>query len=48
MGIIRELMESWRTQIDKRRKQQSKYRIEYAFTSGGRKYYQFADITNLP
>lgn len=48
MGIIRELAEVWRVEWDKRRKQKEKYRIEYAFTSGGTKYYQFADITNLP
>lgn len=48
MGLIRELQEVWRQEIDRRRKQQEKYRIEYAFTSGGTKYYQFADIANLP
>lgn len=48
MGLIRELAEVWRVQWDKRRKQKEKYRIEYAFTSGGTKYYRFADITNLP
>lgn len=48
MGLIRELAEVWRTQWDKRRQQKEKYRIEYAFTSGGTKYYRFADITNLP
>lgn len=48
MGLIRELAEVWRTQWDKRRKQKEKYRIEYAFTSGGTKYYRFADISNLP
>lgn len=48
MGLISELAEVWRVQWDKRRKQKEKYRIEYAFTSGGTKYYRFADITNLP
>lgn len=48
MGLIRELAEVWRVQWDKKRKQKEKYRIEYAFTSGGTKYYRFADITNLP
>lgn len=48
MGLIRELAEVWRTQWDKRRQQKEKYRIEYAFTSSGTKYYRFADITNLP
>lgn len=41
-------METWRIEWDKRRAQKEKYRTEYAFTSGGRKYYRFADITNLP
>lgn len=48
MKLIRELAEVWRVQWDKRRKQKEKYRIEYAFTCGGTKYYRFADITNLP
>lgn len=48
MGLISELAEVWRVQWDKRRKQREKYRIEYAFTCGGTKYYRFADITNLP
>ncbi len=48
MGLIRQLAEVWRIEWDKRRKQKEKYRIEYAFTCGGTKYYRFADITNLP
>ena len=48
MGLIKELAEVWREQIERRRKQEEKYRIEYAFTSGGTKYYRYADITNLP
>lgn len=48
MGLIKELVEVWRIQMDKKREQKEKYRIEYAFTSGGRKYYRFADISNLP
>ncbi len=48
MGLIKELQEVWRTQLDKKRQQKEKYRIEYAFTCGGTKYYRFADITNLP
>lgn len=48
MKIIRELAEVWRVQWDKKRQQKEKYRIEYAFTSCGTKYYRFADITNLP
>jgi len=48
MGLISELAEVWRIEMDKRRKQKEKYRIEYAFTSGGTKYYRFADISNLP
>lgn len=48
MGLIKELVEVWRIQKDKKREQKEKYRIEYAFTSGGRKYYRFADIANLP
>lgn len=48
MGLIRELAEVWRTEWDKRREQKEKYRIEYAFTCGGTKYYRFADIANLP
>ncbi len=46
--LIKELAEVWRIERDKRREQKSKYRIEYAFTSGGRKYYCFSDINNLP
>ena len=34
--------------MDKKREQKEKYRIEYAFTCGGTKYYRYADITNLP
>lgn len=48
MGLIRELAEVWRTEWDKRREQKEKYRIEYAFTCGGTKYYRFAEIANLP
>lgn len=48
MGLIKELQEVWRIQLDKKRQQKEKYRIEYAFTCGGTKYYRFADITNLP
>lgn len=51
MGIIRlikDAAETWRIEKDKRRKQTSKYRIEYAFTCAGKKYYRFADIANLP
>ena len=48
MGLLRNIAEAWRIEIDKRRKQKEKYRIEYAFTCGGTKYYRFADITNLP
>lgn len=48
MGLIKELAEVWRSQRDKKREQKEKYRIEYAFTCGGTKYYRFADIANLP
>lgn len=48
MGLIKELAEVWRERWDKQRQQKEKYRIEYAFTCGGTKYYRFADITNLP
>lgn len=48
MGLIKELVEVWRIQMDKKREQKEKYRIEYAFTCGGTKYYRFADIANLP
>ncbi len=48
MGLIKELAEVWRVERDKRRAQKEKYRIEYAFTCGGTKYYRFADIANLP
>ena len=48
MGLIKDIMEAWRIELDKRREQKEKYRIEYAFTCGGTKYYRFADITNLP
>ena len=51
MGLIKfinELAEVWREAREKNRKQEEKYRIDHAFTSGGVKYYRFADITNLP
>ena len=48
MTLVRELAEVWRKTADQKREQKAKHRIEYAFTSGGRKYYQYADITNLP
>ena len=48
MGLIKEILEAWRIEKDKRRQQEQKYRIEYAFTSGGTKYYRYADIANLP
>lgn len=46
--LIKELEEVWRIQWDKKRQQKEMHRIEYAFTSGGRKYYRYEDITNLP
>ena len=46
--LIKDLKETWRIEIDKRREQKAQHRIEYAFTSGGRKYYCFEDINNLP
>lgn len=46
--LIKELKEVWRIETDKRREQKAQHRIEYAFTSGGRKYYCFEDINNLP
>ena len=46
--LIKDLKETWRIEMDKRREQKAQYRIEYAFTSGGKKYYRYADITNLP
>ena len=48
MGLLKELKELWLQQMDKKREQKEKYRIEYAFTCGGTKYYRYADITNLP
>lgn len=47
-NFIRELADAWEAQIERRKAAQTKYPTEYAFTSGGTKYYQFADITNLP
>jgi hypothetical protein len=46
--LVKELAEVWRIERDKRREQKAQHRIEYAFTSGGRKYYCFEDINNLP
>jgi hypothetical protein len=48
MGLIKELIETWRIETDKRRQQKEKYRIVYAFTCGGTKYYQYEEIANLP
>lgn len=48
MGLFKEFVELIRIELDKRREQKEKYRIEYAFTCGGTKYYRYADITNLP
>lgn len=46
--LVKELAEVWRIERDKRREQKAQHRIEYAFTSGGRKYYCYSDINNLP
>lgn len=46
--LVKEFAEVWRVQRDKHREQKQQYRIEYAFTSGGRKHYCYEDITNLP
>lgn len=46
--LIKDLAEIWQATWDKRREQKEKYRIEYAFTCGGTKYYRYADIANLP
>ena len=46
--LVKELAEVWRIERDKRREQKAQHRMEYAFTSGGRKYYRFSDINNLP
>jgi hypothetical protein len=46
--LIKDLAEVWRIEMDKRREQKALHRIEYAFTSGGRKYYCYEDISNLP
>lgn len=48
MGLIRELKEIWKKELSKREEQKLKYRIDYAFTSGGTKYYRYEDIQNLP
>lgn len=48
MGLIKELAEVWQAAWDRKREQKEKYRIEYAFTCGGTKYYRYADIANLP
>lgn len=48
MGLIRELKEILKNELSKREEQKLKYRIEYAFTSGGTKYYRYEDIRNLP
>lgn len=47
-NLIRELAEIWEIQSARKKAAKAKYPTEYAFTSGGTKYYQFADITNLP
>jgi len=46
--LVKDLVEAYRIDADRKRKQREKYRVEYAFTSGGVKYYRFADVTNLP
>lgn len=48
IDLCKDLAEVWKIQADKKREQREKYRIEYAFTSRGTKYYQFADISNMP
>lgn len=45
---ISELADLWIQLRERDREQKEKYRIDYAFTSGGRRYYQYADIRNLP
>lgn len=48
VNLIRELADIWEAHVARKKAAKAKYPIEYAFTSGGVKYYQFADITNLP
>lgn len=48
INLIKELADVWEEQMERKKKAVAKYPTEYAFTSGGTKYYQFADITNLP
>jgi hypothetical protein len=48
MGFIKEVKEMWLREFAKREEQKQKYRIEYAFSSGGTKYYRYEDIQNLP
>ncbi len=48
VNLCKECAEVWRKTKEDRRAQQALHRIEYAFTSGGRKYYCFEDINNLP
>lgn len=46
--LVKDLKEVYLIEKDKRREQKAQYRIEYAFTSGGTKYYCYEDINNLP
>lgn len=48
INLIKELADLWEAQVARKKAAQTKYPTEYAFTSGGTRYYQFADITNLP
>lgn len=47
MGYLQDVIEAVRIVKDRRRKQECKHRIVYAFTSGGTKYYQFEDMANI-
>lgn len=48
INLIRELADIWVAHKERQKAAKTKYPTEYAFTSGGIRYYQFADITNLP
>lgn len=48
MGFIKDVKELWIKEWEKRAEQKQKYRIEYAFSCGGTKYYCYEDINNIP
>lgn len=48
MSLIKELAEIFTARREEKRQFEAAHRIEFAFKSGGKKYYQFTDTFNMP